>query len=127
MGEEDIEGIGIEILQKHFKKTGKLFLENIRKGVEQYTIVVAACYDNRYEYNDDNEKFEFYQLLIDNYKNFFTTDESYNKRCFQASLGIKGMQEWLPRLEELSRNVTTIYYFLAGKIIDKRKNLLSKP
>jgi len=125
--EENIEEVGSVTLQSHIRKIGKLLVTNIVNGLEKYTTILEACNNGIYVFDNDNEKLELYQLLIDNSKNFFPNDELHEKRSFQASFSIKEMQEWIPRLEELSQNVTTIYYFLAGKIIDKRKNLLSKP
>lgn len=116
---ENIEEVGSVTLQGHIRKVGKLLITNIVNGLEKYTNILEACNNGIYLFDDDNEKFEFYQLLINNIKNFFPNDELHEKRSFQVSFGIKEMQEWIPRLEELSQNVTIIYYFLAGKIIDR--------
>lgn len=115
----DVEEYNEEILKKHIKKTGNLFQENLQTALDLYAYYAEQCNNEKIAFLDDEEKLEFYELLIDNHKNFYPNDSLFEKKELKLTLGTEEMKEWIERLEQLVNNISIVYYVLAGKIIEK--------
>ncbi|MGE0079591.1 MAG: hypothetical protein AB7S48_17150 [Bacteroidales bacterium] len=119
---KSIEDYNLEIFTNHVKKTGSLFQENLQKALDLYANYAELCNTEQIDFLDDSEKLDFYNLLINNHKNFYPTDELFELGEMKFTLGAEEIKNWLPRLEELTNNTSLMYYFLAGKIIGNKFN-----
>ena len=106
-----------EILRKHIEKIGKLFQEHFQSTLDIFTNFMNLYNEKKIEFKDENEKLEFGQFLIDCHRNFYPNDELFEKSELKFDLGTKEVDTWIPRLKELTNNISIIYYFLADKII----------
>ena len=113
-----VEDYSEEILRNHVSKIGKLFQINLQNALDLYNYYLGLCNNEKIVFGDDNEKLEFNKMLLDNRGNFYPNDELFEKGEFNLSLGAKEMEDWIPRLEILKNNISIIYIFLAGKIIE---------
>jgi len=107
------------ILKQHVNKIGNLFQENLQKASDLLAIYIELCNNGDIKFAGDIEEQEFYDLLIESHKYFYCNDTLYEKRESKLVLGVKELEEWIPRLEQLVNSVSIVYYFLAGKIIEK--------
>ena len=118
--DKTIEDYNEGIFNNHVNKTGSLFQENLQKALDLYSTYAEQCNNGEIEFVDEEEKLEFYELLLDNHKYFYPNDSSFEKGEMKFTLGIKEIEEWIPRLEKLVNSMSIIYYFLAGKVIEKK-------
>jgi len=119
--DKSIEDYNLEIFSDHVKKTGILFQENLQKALDLYANYEELCNTGQIDFLDDSEKLDFCDLLIENHKNFYPTDELFENGEMKFTLGSEEIKNWVPRLEELTNNISLMYYFLAGKIIETIK------
>lgn len=119
--DKTIETYNEEILEKHISKTGDLFQENLQKALDLFGAYAEHCNQEKIKFIDDEEKLEFYKLLLDNHKFFYPNDTLFEKGEMKFTLGIEEIKEWIPRLEQLVNNMSIIYYFLAGKVIEEKR------
>lgn len=117
--DKTVEEYNEKILKKHIDKTGSMFQTNLQKALDIFGTYAEQCNNGGFEFTDDVEKLDFYELLIDSHKYFYPNDMLFEKGELNLSLGTKEFEDWLPRLEQLVNNISIIYYFLAGKIIEK--------
>ncbi len=116
---KDVEEYNEKILKKHIKKIGNLFQDNLQTALDLYAYYAEQCNNEEIAFIDDEEKLEFYELLIENHKNFYPNDSMFEKKELNLTLGTEEMKEWIERLEQLVNNISIVYYVLAGKIIEK--------
>lgn len=112
------EGVQGDLFMDYVNKISQLIQQNIQEGLDLYSHYERLCLDQKIIFDHITEQSEFYEVLIKNHQNFYPNDELFKESSFHAKLNSKQIEEWLPRLQELSEEMTTIYYFLAGKIID---------
>lgn len=117
---KDVDNLGEEILLEHLSRTGQIFQVNIQNGLDLYGQFATKINEEYFEIGDDKEKLEFYNLFIDTYKIFYPNDTLFEEKSFHVTLGTAEMEEWLPRLEILTNNISVIYFYLAGKAIKKQ-------
>lgn len=91
--------------------------ENLQEAVDLYSYYIDKCNDGIYHFDTDEEKQQLFQLLIANHMNFYPSDQFYEKRDTENEISTKLMEEWIPRLEELTNNMILIYLILADKIL----------
>lgn len=123
--DKTVEGFNENILNNHINKIGNLFQENLQKAMDTFGNYVEMCNNGEIEFYDNEEKIRFFELLVDNHKYFYPNDEQYEKGNLNLSLGVNEFETWLPELEKLVNNISIIYYFLAGKLIEKE--IFKKP
>lgn len=102
----------------------KNIYENLQKNLQQsYNALgyyIMMCDEQRIEFDDDAQEFEFIDFLIENRKNLFPNDESYSKNEISLSLTSDSIDIWLKKLAMLTNNISFLYYFLADKIINRK-------
>lgn len=113
-----VEDYNEKILQNYMNKTSVLFNENLQTAIDLSVKYKEMCDNEEIHFSDENEKQVFCEFLIDNHRNFYPSEDMYEKGEFGSSIGIGEMETWTPRLEKLVNNISVIYYFLAGKIIE---------
>jgi len=117
--DKTVEDYNKNILKNHIDKLGSLFQKNLQKALDIFGIYAKQFNNAEIEFIDDAEKLDFFELLIDSNKFFYPNDILFEKGELNLTLGMKEIEEWIPRLEKLVNNISIIYYFLAGKIIEK--------
>jgi len=117
--DKTLEDYNERILKQYVVKIGNLFQENLKKASDLLAIYLELCNNGNIKFADDIEEQEFYELLVECHKYFYRNNTLYEKGDSKLVLGVKELEEWIPRLEQLVNNVSIIYYFLAGKIIGK--------
>jgi hypothetical protein len=118
--DKTVEDYNENILKKHVDKTGRMFQTNLQKALDIFSTYAEQCNNAGVEFTDDVEKLDFFELLIDSHKFFYPNDMLFEKGELNLSLGTKEIEDWIPRLEKLVNNISLVYYFLAGKIIEKK-------
>ncbi len=116
---QDIESddIGEDIVLGYVQKIGLLFQEQLQKCMDILTTQVNKCNKDELLFDNDVDKLDFYQFLLDTFPMLYPSDDLYEKGISNFTINPKEMESWLPRLETLSNNISIIYYYLAGKII----------
>ena len=120
--DKTIEDYNEEILRNHLGKIGDLFQVNLQKAFDLFGEYGEHCNQEKINFGDDEEKLEFFEILLDNHKFFYPNNTLFEKGEMKFTLGIEEIYEWIPRLEQLVNNMSVIYYFLAGKVIEKRND-----
>jgi len=116
--DKTVEEFNENILIKHINKTSNLLQENLQTALDLFSSYADMCNNGKIKFNDDYEKLDFYELLIENHRYFYPNDELFEKKEFNLSLRANEMKEWILRLEMLVNCISIVYYFLAGKIIE---------
>ncbi|MFT4224285.1 hypothetical protein [Dysgonomonas sp.] len=116
---QDIESddTGENIVLNYIQKTGQLFQEQLQKCMDILTMQITKCNNEEFLFENDVDKLNFYQLLLDTFPMIYPNDDLYEKKSSNFTLNPEEMESWLPRLETLRNNVAIIYYYLAGKMI----------
>lgn len=114
-----VEDYSKTILKNHVDKIGRLFEMNLQKGLDIFDIYNEQCNYSGIEFTDEIEQQEFRDFLVDSLKLFYPNEKLFKKGELSISLSSKELEERIPRLEKLVKNIWVIYYFLAGKIIEK--------
>lgn len=116
---QDVESddIGENIALSYIQKIGRIFQENLQKGLDIFTIQVDKCNNGELSFKNDVDKLDFYQFLLDTFPMFYPSDDLYKKGISNFTLSPKEMENWLPRLEILRNNIALIHYYLAEKMI----------
>ncbi len=115
----EIEEYNKNILQNHVNKIGELFQDNFQKSLDLYGKYASYCTNEKIDFTDDDERLELYELFTDNHSLFYPNDKFFEEKNLSFELESGLIKEWLPRLEKLVENTSIIYYFLAGKVIEK--------
>ncbi|MFA7117054.1 MAG: hypothetical protein WC140_07500 [Bacteroidales bacterium] len=118
--DKTVEDYNENILKKHVDKIGSMFQTNLQKALDIFGTYIEQCNNPGIEFTDDVEKLDFFELFNKSHKFFYPNDMLFEKRKLNLSLGTKEIEGWIPRLEQLVNNISIIYYFLAGKIIEKK-------
>ncbi|MCB0540722.1 MAG: hypothetical protein KDE33_24615, partial [Bacteroidetes bacterium] len=116
---KDIEDYNDSLLRAHVNKVGSLFQDNLQVAITLLNKYIEKCNNGEIEFSDNEEKKEFYELLFNSHKLFYLNDLLAEKGEMKFTLGIEQIEEWIPRLEQLVNNISVIYYFLGGKVIEK--------
>jgi hypothetical protein len=115
-----IGGEGEVILQNYLKKVAETFQVNLQEGLDLFGLYISKCNDGYFEFGDENEKYQFFQLMLETHKYFYPTDPTDQNDGEGKEVSTLEMEAWVPRLEKLTGNVGVIHSFLAGKIISEQ-------
>jgi len=112
-----VEDYNERILQNYINKTGDIFQKNLQTAIDLCVKYKEMCDNEEIHFSDANEKQEFSEFLTNNYRNFYPSEEMFEKGEFGSSIEIGEMEVWTPRLEKLTQSISYVYYFLADKAI----------
>lgn len=121
-----IESYSEKILMNHIDKIGLLFQENFQTSIDLLCEYTGMCHSNEMEFVDDTEEIEIYELFDIASKMLYPNDYLYEKRNLNITLNSEILEDWIPRLEQLTNIMGILYYFFAGKIIEKKLMIRKK-
>jgi hypothetical protein len=104
-----------QILENYKEEKANLFRENLLVALNLYTEI---CNQDQIEFNNIEERKEFLDFLIENYTYFAPNDDLFGKE-FEMTVEDQLFDKWIPRLEKLTNSISILYYFLAGKLIER--------
>jgi hypothetical protein len=95
------DDIGENIVLSYIQKTGQLFQEQLQKCMDILTIQMTKCNNGEFSFDNDVDKLNFYQLLLDTFPMLYPNDDLYEKKSSNFTINPEEMENWLPRLETL--------------------------
>lgn len=108
---------GEQVLEPYLSNVASKFQENVQEALDLFGYFVESCNEEKYTFESETFKFEFFDFLLSTHKLFSPSDESVPKADGQRVISTNEMKDWIPRLEQLSTNMGVIYMVLSDSII----------
>lgn len=108
---------GEQVLEPYLSNVASKFQKNVQEALDLFGYFVESCNDEKYTFESETYKFEFFDFLLSTHKLFSPSDNSVPTADGERAISTNEMKGWIPRLEQLSNNMGVIYMVLSDCII----------